>query len=138
MCMTPSASASLHCFPWTGSISWNQSSSRRPARGWPATSPPRESPQLRAQGSALALWGSSASRSSHADLVHAADLGEQPDVTQRPGRRWPRAPGAAGAGRDLKLPTELLDPEAVAVQVDEPAHLGRGWSSSQAKNTLVP
>src|SRR5665647_3881155 len=27
MCMTASASASLHCFPWTGSISWNQSSS---------------------------------------------------------------------------------------------------------------
>jgi hypothetical protein len=28
---------------------------------------------------------------------------------------------------DLKLPTDRLDPETVAVRVDEGAHLGWGW-----------
>jgi 4-aminobutyrate aminotransferase-like enzyme len=38
---------------------------------------------------------------------------------------------------DLKLPTDRLDPETVDVRVDEGAHLGWGWSSSRAKNTLA-
>src|SRR5664280_43362 len=50
-----------------------------------------------------------------AALVHAAYLGEQEGVTQGAGRGRPRAPGAVGAGRDLELPTERLDPEALAV-----------------------
>jgi hypothetical protein len=38
---------------------------------------------------------------------------------------------------DLKLPTDRLDPETVAVRVDEGAHLGWGWWRSRAKNTLA-
>ena len=45
--------------------------------------------------------------------MHTAYLGKQPDVTQRTGRRWPCAPGTVGAGRDLELPTDRLDPEAL-------------------------
>jgi len=42
----------------------------------------------------------------------------QPGVTQRPCRRWPDPPCPVRRGGRLYLPTDRLDPEAVAIRID--------------------
>src|SRR5680860_513517 len=69
--------------------------------------------------------------------VDASDLGEQGSSAPGSRGRWSYASRPIGARRDLDLPTERLDPEAVTVRIDERAHFRRGWSSSRAKNTLA-
>jgi hypothetical protein len=56
--------------------------------------------------------------------VDASDLGEQGSIAPGSRGRWSYASRPIGARRDLDLPTERLDPEAVTVRIDERAHLG--------------
>src|SRR5204863_9009052 len=70
--------------------------------------------------------------------VDLADQLEQSLVLKPAGR--PLASGALviGGRRHAQGPADRLDPEALALLVDEHAHLGRCGSSSPAKNTDAP
>src|SRR5680860_769108 len=67
--------------------------------------------------------------------VDELDLSEQALVLDPAGRAAPSSPLVVGGGRHLEDAADRLDPEAVAMFVDEHAHLGRGGSSSLAKKT---
>jgi hypothetical protein len=64
-----------------------------------------------------------------------ADELEQPLVLDAPLRARARGALVVGGRRHAQGPADRLDPEALALLVDERAHFVRSWSSSVAKNT---
>src|SRR5438093_7015966 len=69
--------------------------------------------------------------------VQLADPLEQPLVLDGASRAAAACPLVVGGRRHVQGLADRLDPEALALAVDERAHLGRSWSSSLAKNTLA-
>ena len=71
-------------------------------------------------------------------LVDLADAGEQPLVLDRPGRSPALGALVVGGGRHLQGAADRLDPEALAVLLDEGAHFVRRGSSSSTANAGRP
>src|SRR5204863_6138743 len=69
--------------------------------------------------------------------VQLADPREQPLVLDRARRAAAARPPVVGGRRHVQGLADRLDPEVLALLVDERAHLGRSGSSSFAKNTLA-
>src|SRR5204862_4981640 len=68
-------------------------------------------------------------------LMDQLDQSEQPFVLELAGRALTARALVVGGRRHAQGQTDRLDPEALALLVDEHAHLGRCGSSSPAKNT---
>jgi hypothetical protein len=66
-------------------------------------------------------------------LMDAANALDEPGVLDRPSRRRPGLARVVGARRDAERPADRLDPEAIAMRVDEAHLFGRVGSSSVAK-----
>jgi hypothetical protein len=67
--------------------------------------------------------------------VELADALEQPLVLDGSGTTLAAGALEVGGRRHAQNPADRLDPEALAIGVDERAHFGRSGSSSLAKNT---